>query len=97
MSSAEELAVGTDVEQHVASDDGATASTDYCNVVVERLKSLVSEKSAVVTDDITKEIQELLITRLPESACGEEDVIAPIRANLWSAMLLGLRPEDLDR
>ncbi|CAM9835806.1 unnamed protein product, partial [Scytosiphon promiscuus] len=33
--------------------------------------------------------------RLPDSACGKADAVAPMRANLWSVMLLGLRPEDL--
>lgn len=62
--------------------------------IVERLRSLVvSEDQAI---DIG-EIRRLIIKKLPPSACGAEDAIAPIRANLWSAMLLGLRPEDLNR
>lgn len=72
---------------------------DYHSTIVEPLKALVSDEvpSQEVTEETTKEICRLLIKRLPESACGEEDAIAPIRANLWSAMLLGLRPEDLNR
>ena len=71
----------------------------YHSTIVEPLKALVSNElpSQEVTEEATQEICRLLIKRLPESACGQEDAIAPIRANLWSAMLLGLRPEDLNR
>lgn len=62
--------------------------------VVERLRSLVFGEDQSINID---EIRRLIITKLPASACGADDAIAPIRANLWSAMLLGLRPEDLNR
>ena len=77
-----------------------SASKDnYHSTIVESLKALVSDEPPrqEVTEETTQEICRLLIKRLPESACGQEDAIAPIRANLWSAMLLGLRPEDLNR
>lgn len=80
----------------VVDSDG---SPENYSSVVERLKALVSDESALraLTDETTQEIRRLLMIRLPESACGQEDVIEPIRANLWSVMLLGLRPEDLNR
>lgn len=62
--------------------------------VSERLKSLASGE---LSDDVVQEIRLLLAERLSEGACHGQDEIAPIRANLWSAMLLGLRPEDLNR
>lgn len=62
--------------------------------LVERLRSLLSGEDQSINID---EIRRLIIKKLPPAACGIEDVIAPIRANLWSAMLLGLRPEDLNR
>lgn len=74
-----------EVEEEGQRDDGYSAR-------VERLRSLVFSQ-----DQDTDEIRRLIVTRLPQSACGEEDVIAPLRANLWSAMLLGLRPEDLNK
>lgn len=77
---------GGDEEQEQQEQD-----EDEYSQLVERLRSLVFSQ-----DQDIDEIRRLIITRLPESACGEEDSIAPIRANLWSAMLLGLRPEDLN-
>lgn len=62
--------------------------------IVERLRSLVFGEHQSINID---EIRRLIVKKLPASACGVEDAIAPIRANLWSAMLLGLRPEDLNR
>lgn len=62
--------------------------------IVEGLRSLVFGETQSINID---EIRELIVKKLPASACGAEDAIAPIRANLWSAMLLGLRPEDLNR
>lgn len=59
---------------------------------VERLRSLVFSESQNID-----EIRRLVVARLPDSACGTEDAISSIRANLWSVMLLGLRPEDLSR
>jgi len=61
---------------------------------VERLRSLVlcADQNANMDD-----IRRLIAKPLPASACGVEDAISNIRANLWSAMLLGLRPEDLIR
>lgn len=82
-------------------DIGSDSATkdDYHSTIVEPLKALVSDKlpRQEVTEETTQEICRLLIKRLPKSACGQEDSIAPVRANLWSAMLLGLRPEDLNR
>lgn len=71
----------------------------YHSTVVGPLTALVSDElpSQELTEETTQEICRLLIKRLPESACGQEDAIAPIRANLWSVMLLGLRPDDLNR
>lgn len=62
---------------------------------VERLKSLAAMPE--LTEEHTNEIRELLRARLPDSVCDDEDLIAPVRAKLWSIMLLGLRPEDLHR
>lgn len=62
--------------------------------VSERLKSLASGE---LSEDVIQEIRVLLAERLPEEACQGQDEIAQIRANLWSAMLLGLRPEDINR
>lgn len=61
---------------------------------VERLRSLVFCTDQNANMD---EIRRLICTPLPASSCGVDDAISPIRANLWSAMLLGLRPEDLIR
>lgn len=101
MAPAEEL---LDVDKASSSLDSDIYSVirggdDYHSTIVEPLRALVSDEvpSKEVTEETTKEICRLLIKRLPESACGDEDAIAPIRANLWSAMLLGLRPEDLNR
>lgn len=86
----------------MAGEDGDVGE-DYNHSVVERLKLLLcssdesASAAAALTDEATSEIRRLLVRRLPESACGEEDRIAPIRANLWSVLLLGLRPEDLNR
>lgn len=75
------------------SDDRREKQEGYGSIV-ERLRSLVfcQEQNAN-----TDEIRRLICTQLPDSACGVEDAIAPIRANLWSALLLGMRPEDLIR
>lgn len=61
---------------------------------VERLRSLVFCTDQNANMD---EIRRLVCLPLPASSCGVDDAISPIRANLWSAMLLGLRPEDLIR
>lgn len=100
MAATDELRVDVRIEPPSSAGDTDTGSSDeqqeeeqdaeYLELV-ERLRSLVFSQ-----DQDIDEIRRLIITRLPESACGEEDVIAPIRANLWSAMLLGLRPEDLN-
>lgn len=81
------LAGGGDAEQEKREEE------EYGGVV-ERLRSLVSCEDQSIN---INEIRSLIVKKLPASACGIEDVIAPIRANLWSAMLLGLRPEDLNR
>lgn len=100
MAPAEELldvskaaSLGPDIGSDSAAKDA------YHSSIVEPLKVLVSDElpRQELTEETTQEICRLLIKRLPESACGQEDAIAPIRANLWSAMLLGLRPEDLNR
>lgn len=62
--------------------------------VSECLKSLASGE---LSEDVLHEIRLLLAERLSEEACQGQDEIAQVRANLWSAMLLGLRPEDLNR
>lgn len=82
---------------HENVDDRAMST--YCNEVVEQLKILVSRSGVEMNDVCIGEIRELLARRLPDSACAEgaEDLIAPLRAKLWSVMLLGLRPEDLNR
>lgn len=78
---------GNEVEQRNEEDE------EYSGVV-ERLRSLVFGEDQSIN---IEEIRSLIIKKLPAGACGVEDAIAPIRANLWSAMLLGLRPEDLNR
>lgn len=100
-SKAEELAVDIATEQPCApSDDPPVDCEDYSRVV-ERLEALVAGfgtfASSRMADENAVEISQLLALRLPPSACGEKDNVAPIRASLWSIMLLGLRPEDLNR
>ena len=101
-----DLAKGTQVKQghsQVGDDDievSGVNSIDVSSVSrkhasnYERLKSLVSGE---LSQDVVHEIRHLLAERLPEISCRGRDEITAIRANLWSAMLLGLRPEDLNR
>lgn len=64
--------------------------------VVEPLRTLVSRPHGEeLSEDSIGEIRELLARRLP--ACVQDDCIGPLRAKLWSIMLLGLRPQDLNR
>lgn len=97
--STQEIAVDVDEEQQPYVDDDLPPSPlprpSYSSVVVERLKTLVVLED--LREENISEIRELLKVRLPESACGDEDLIAPLRGKLWSVMLLGLRPEDLNR
>lgn len=71
--------------------EGGEEKEEYAKTV-ERLRSLVFSESHNID-----EVRRLIVVRLPDSACETEDAISPIRANLWSVMLLGLRPEDLSR
>lgn len=82
-----------------ATSDGGgdnVAFTEYSTAVAGRLKSLVAAPGDLGEDTI-QEIRRLLTARRPESVCELEDEIAPIRANLWSVLLLGLRTEDVNR
>ncbi|CAM9422410.1 unnamed protein product [Ascophyllum nodosum] len=100
-----DLVKGTQVKQgpsQVGDDDieaSGVNSIDVSSVSrkhasnYERLKSLVSGE---LSQDVVHEIRHLLAERLPEISCRGRDEITAIRANLWSAMLLGLRPEDLN-
>lgn len=100
-SNAEELEIDTAEENPFAPSDAPPVDFDDYSCVVERLKGLVagfdSSDSSKLAKENVEEIRQLLALRLPASACGENDVISPIRASLWSIMLLGLRPEDLNR
>lgn len=64
-------------------------------LIVERLKCLVSSEP---TEAVMQEIRSLLSARIEDiGGDTEDDPIAPLRANLWSVLLLGLRSEDLNR
>lgn len=81
-------------EQHCNVGDDSPTSPSYIDTL-ERLKSLAAMPE--LTEEHTNEIRELLSRRVPDSACSDEDPVTPLRARLWSVMLLGLRPEDLNR
>lgn len=98
MASTDKLEAGARIDPRCSAGDNDAEQgkeeeeEEYSSGVVERLRSLVYGESSNIN-----EIRKLIVKKLPASACGVDDAIAPIRANLWSAMLLGLRPEDLNR
>lgn len=94
MTSHEELEVdvGKGPLDSAGDGDGEKYEQEEYAKVVERLRTLVA-----CEEQDMDEIRRLIIARPPKSACGEHDAIDPIRADLWSAMLLGLRTEDLNR
>lgn len=71
----------------------------YMQNVIAPLRALVSRPREEINDKCIDDIRALLTPRLPDEVCeeGQEDLIAPLRAKLWSVLLLGLRPEDLNR
>ncbi|CAM9295298.1 unnamed protein product, partial [Ectocarpus sp. 13 AM-2016] len=86
-----EVDVGKGPLDSAGDGDGEKLEEEEYARVVERLRMLVG-----CEDQDLDEIRRLVVTRPPKSACGEHDAVEPIRADLWSAMLLGLRTEDLN-
>lgn len=85
----------TDAEEgQVGGDESPPDSCSHADSI-DRLKLLSALPE--LTEEQTSEIRALLAARLPDTICNEEDLISPLRAKLWSVMLLGLRPEDLNR
>lgn len=81
-------------EGQVGGDESLPDSCSYADSL-DRLKLLSALPE--LTEEQTSEIRALLAAKLPDTMFDEEDLISPLRAKLWSVMLLGLRPEDLNR
>lgn len=106
MSTEEQEELGAAASEKKSTDDHNTAITEHATIqqqytrdVVRPLRELVSRPREEINEECIDDIRGLLARRLPDGVCeeGQEDHITPLRAKLWSIMLLGLRPEDLDR